>query len=166
MVKVFVYLILFTLIIGCANTVKPIQPTKQVEIEIPKIETASPEDEPVTLYQEVDWLEFENATFIKAKIKQRFIVAYFWEEGCSYCSAMESTTFVNQDIISLLNDNFVPMRVRGEEHPEAVSALLGEPIFPSTVIMSPQGIHVITIYGYLSPGEYLKVLTTIMEASS
>lgn len=115
--------------------------------------------------KELNWYEFNADTFFKAKIKNRLIILFFWASNCQPCDKMEKTTFKDEKIISMLNNNFIPIKVNNLDNPEAVEALLDKQIYPNTVILSPGGEHVVSIPGYISPSNYSDVLEIIIKAS-
>lgn len=79
--------------------------------EIINSDQNSPKEEKIV--SEIKWHDFESINKL-AQNKDRKIFIYVYTDWCSWCKKMSSTSFEDQEIISLLNDKFYPVKFNGE----------------------------------------------------
>jgi len=66
----------------------------------------------------IHWMEWGPAAFERAKAGDRPILVFIGSNWCEYCHLMDATTFTNEEVVKLLNDNFVSIRVDRDERPD------------------------------------------------
>lgn len=96
--------------------------------------------------QPVKWLPWSDEAFEKAKKENKLILVDVGAAWCHWCHVMDEETYSNLEIASIINENFVPIKVDRDEMPEIdrklqliVSQLTGESGWPLTVFMTPDG---------------------------
>jgi uncharacterized protein YyaL (SSP411 family) len=96
--------------------------------------------------QPVQWYTWSEEAFKKAKEEDKPILIDVGASWCHWCHVMDSETYSNNEIASIINQYFVPIKVDRDEMPDvdrklqlAVSALVGESGWPLTVFMTPDG---------------------------
>lgn len=92
----------------------------------------------------VDWLPWGEAAFAKARAEDRPIFLSIGYSTCHWCHVMERESFENEEIASLLNRFFVPVKVDREERPDVdrlymtfVQATTGSGGWPLSVWLTP-----------------------------
>jgi len=68
---------------------------------------------------EVEWLSYDKG-IEKAKAEGKPIVIDFYTDWCGYCKKMDRSTFKDPKIVGFLKDNFVTVRVNGDEKTKMV----------------------------------------------
>ena len=80
--------------------------------------------------------------------------------ACSYCTLMKQTTYTDTEIVSEVNQFFVPMRLDGGQARE-IARRLGVRLYPTTVVISPQNRVVARWDGYVKPDALLPKLAAL-----
>ncbi len=60
---------------------------------------------------QIRWLDWSAEAFAEARSQNKLILVNVGHEGCTACRFMEANTFSNQDVIDLVNANFVAIQV-------------------------------------------------------
>ncbi len=96
-----ILLLMFSLLLGCISeedTVKTPEPTETHVI------TEAPEEE-----TSIAWIDdVEEAKGI-AEEENKLILIDFNADNCVWCQRLEDTTYKEEDVIKLVNENFVPV---------------------------------------------------------
>ncbi|HEY6282579.1 MAG TPA: thioredoxin domain-containing protein [Nitrososphaerales archaeon] len=92
----------------------------------------------------VDWYPWGKEALSKAKNDNKPILLSIGYSTCHWCHRMREESFENENTASLINKNFIPIKVDREERPEvdayymgAVQALTGGGGWPLTVFLTP-----------------------------
>tara|TARA_S200000501_G_scaffold339840_1_gene347858 strand:- start:56547 stop:58736 length:2190 start_codon:yes stop_codon:yes gene_type:complete len=93
----------------------------------------------------VDWYEWSPAAFENAKKTNKPIFLSIGYSTCHWCHVMEHESFEDSTVASLMNENFVNIKVDREEMPEidhvymsVCQAMTGRGGWPLTIIMTPE----------------------------
>ncbi|ADC66108.1 protein of unknown function DUF255 [Ferroglobus placidus DSM 10642] len=96
--------------------------------------------------QPVDWFEWSEEAFKKAKEEDKPILLSVGGVWCHWCHVMAKKCFENEDIAKIINENFVAVKVDRDERPdidrryqEFVFATTGTGGWPLTVFLTPDG---------------------------
>jgi len=96
--------------------------------------------------QPVDWYEWSEEAFNKAKEEDKPILLSIGGVWCHWCHVMAHESFENPEIAKIINENFVPIKVDRDERPdidrryqEVVVALTNSGGWPLTVFLTPDG---------------------------
>ena len=88
-------------------------------------------------YNPVDWFPWSEEAFAKAKSEDKPVFLSIGYSTCHWCHVMEREVFEKHEAASILNDNFVNIKVDREERPdidhiymEACQAMTGEAAGP------------------------------------
>ena len=97
-------------------------------------------------HQPVDWYEWSEEAFQKAKQEDKPILLSIGGVWCHWCHVMAHESFENPEIAKIINENFVPIKVDRDERPdidrryqEVVIALTNSGGWPLTVFLTPDG---------------------------
>lgn len=92
----------------------------------------------------VDWYPWGTAAFEKAVSEDKPVFLSIGYSTCHWCHVMAHESFEDTQVASLLNRDFVPIKVDREERPDVdavymsvCQALTGSGGWPLTVIMTP-----------------------------
>ncbi|BCU69450.1 thioredoxin domain-containing protein [Stygiolobus caldivivus] len=95
---------------------------------------------------EINWYEWGEEAFRKAKEEDKPILVDVGAAWCHWCHVMDETTYKDKEVIRIINENFIAIKVDRDEMPDldkklqlAVSSLTGESGWPLTVFMTPEG---------------------------
>jgi len=92
----------------------------------------------------VNWYPWGDEAFLEAKEQDKPIFLSIGYATCHWCHVMETESFEDQDVSSLINDNFIPIKVDREERPDidqiymaVCQAMTGTGGWPLTVLLTP-----------------------------
>jgi uncharacterized protein len=124
----------------------------------------------------VDWYPWSDEALERARNEDKPVLLSIGYSACHWCHVMAHESFENPEIASLMNDNFVNIKVDREERPdidtiymEAVQTINGSGGWPLTVFLTPDGKP---FYGgtYFPPEDghglpgFTRVLRTVADA--
>lgn len=128
------------------------------------------------MHQPIRWHEWGNEAFAAAQRDDKPILLDIGAVWCHWCHVMDRESYESPELASIINDNFVPVKVDRDERPDvdsryqaAVQAISGQGGWPLTVFLTPDGRP---FYGgtYFPPDDHLgrpgfkRVLRAISEA--
>lgn len=94
----------------------------------------------------VDWYPWGEEAFKRATQEDKPVLLSVGYSACHWCHVMERESFENEEIASLMNHQFVSIKVDREERPDvdgiymqAVQALTHQGGWPMTVFLMPDG---------------------------
>jgi len=92
----------------------------------------------------VDWHPWNEEAFQKAKNQDKPIFLSIGYSTCHWCHVMEHESFEDPQVASLINENFIPIKVDREERPDldqiymaVCQAVTGTGGWPLTIILTP-----------------------------
>ena len=94
----------------------------------------------------VDWYPWGEEALGRARTQDKPILLSIGYSACHWCHVMAHESFENNEIASLMNENFINIKVDRDERPDidsiymgAVQALTGSGGWPLTVFLTPEG---------------------------
>lgn len=106
---------------------------------------------------ELAWADWSKASFDRAKQDNRIILVNVVATWCHWCHVMEETTYVDPDVLSLLRDHFVTIRVDSDARPD-VAERYRQWGWPATGFLSPDARPVLELRGYQNPKAFAAML--------
>ncbi len=98
------------------------------------------------MHQPVDWQEWGEDAFAKAKAEDKPILLDIGAVWCHWCHVMDRESYENAETARIINDQFVAVKVDRDERPDvdtryqaAVSAISGQGGWPLTAFLTPEG---------------------------
>ncbi|MBK7986793.1 MAG: thioredoxin domain-containing protein [Ignavibacteria bacterium] len=89
-------------------------------------------------YNPIEWHSWNDDTFKKAEKLQKLIFLSIGYSTCHWCHVMEDESFEDEEVASILNEYFIPIKLDREERPdidavymEVCQALTGHGGWPS-----------------------------------
>ncbi len=80
------------------------------------------------------------------------MLVFVTRQDCYYCTKMKQSTYADRDVIAEVHRSFVPVQMSGAGHEPAVQKL-GIQLYPTTVLLSPEGEVLDVITGYVPVDE-------------
>jgi uncharacterized protein len=117
----------------------------------------------------VNWYPWGEEALTKAKNENKLIIVSIGYAACHWCHVMEHESFENEEVASLMNDNFICIKIDREERPDidqvymnAVQLISGRGGWPLNCITLPDGRP---IYGgtYYPPNNWTELLTNVSK---
>jgi uncharacterized protein len=97
-------------------------------------------------HQPVQWREWGDEAFEKARRENKPILLDIGAVWCHWCHVMDRESYENEEIAGLINEHYVPVKVDRDERPDidaryqlAISALTGQGGWPLTAFLTPAG---------------------------
>lgn len=94
----------------------------------------------------INWYTWSNEIFEIAKREDKPILIDVGAAWCHWCNVMDEDTYSNPEIVKIVNENFIPVKVDRDEMPDldrllqnAAMAITGESGWPLTIFMTPEG---------------------------
>ncbi len=98
------------------------------------------------MHQPVQWQEWGEEAFAKAKAEDKPILLDIGAVWCHWCHVMDRESYENAETARIINDHFIAMKVDRDERPDvdtryqaAVSAISGQGGWPLTAFLTPEG---------------------------
>jgi uncharacterized protein YyaL (SSP411 family) len=93
----------------------------------------------------VDWFPWGDEALQKAKKENKPILISIGYAACHWCHVMEKESFENEEIASIMNKNFINIKIDREERPDldhiymdAVQTMTGSGGWPLNVFLTPE----------------------------
>ena len=86
----------------------------------------------------INWRQWDNGPFSEAKKLHKPVLLALSAVWCHWCHVMDETTYSDADIISFINDNFIPVRVDADMRPD-IDNLYNQGGWPSTLVLTAEG---------------------------
>ena len=97
-------------------------------------------------HQPVDWHEWGEAAFAKARAEAKPILLDIGAVWCHWCHVIDRESYENSEIAALINQFYVAVKVDRDERPDvdsryqaAVSSISGQGGWPLTAFLTPDG---------------------------
>lgn len=115
-------------------------------------------EEPVNAPEKVNWLnDYSKGVYESAACKRPMVIVV-GAKWCGYCRKLYEQTLPNPGIISLLNEQFVPVMIDADKEQELTQKLKVESM-PTVIVVSPERKILRRIAGFKSPAELNAQLT-------
>ena len=61
---------------------------------------------------EINWMDLSTAQVYSKKYNKNILI-FFYKPNCEFCDKMKSEALINEEVISLINNNFLPVKING-----------------------------------------------------
>ena len=112
--------------------------------------------------KKINWREDLGQAQAEAKSRDLLLWIQFTGSWCINCRRMDRATFVHPGVIGRSRDQFVPVKLRSDEH-EALALSLGLNSLPATVLVRPDGEVVGKFEGYIEPEPFEATLADALR---
>lgn len=111
--------------------------------------------------QPVAWQGWSDDLWAQAKREHKYILLDLGTQWCHWCHVMEQTTYADPDVIDLINQKFIAVRVDADSRPD-LSNRYEDYGWPATVVFNADGAEIVKRQGYLPPPEMASMLRAII----
>ncbi len=120
-------------------------------------------------HQPIDWQEFGDAAFERARMLDRPILLDIGAVWCHWCHVIDRESYENEEIAALINAHYVAIKVDRDQRPDVdtryqqiVQSMTGQGGWPLTAFLAHDGR---VIYGgtYFPPAQMKTVLLKIKD---
>jgi uncharacterized protein YyaL (SSP411 family) len=98
------------------------------------------------VHQEVDWYEWGEEAFARARAEDKPILLDIGAVWCHWCHVIDRESYENPQLAAIINQLFIPVKVDRDERPDvdaryqaAISTLSGQGGWPLTGFLLPDG---------------------------
>ncbi len=98
------------------------------------------------MHQPVQWEEWGEAAFARAKAEDKPVLLDIGAVWCHWCHVMDRESYENERTAAIINEHFVAVKVDRDERPDvdtryqaAVAAISGQGGWPLTAFLTPDG---------------------------
>ena len=84
---------------------------------------------------------------------------------CHWCHVMEDTTYHDANVVALVNQRYIAVRVDEDDHPDLSRRYINYG-WPATIIFDPNGVEIVKRRGYVEPATMQVVLRESFEDPS
>ena len=113
---------------------------------------------------EIQWRTWGDAAFGEAREQNKPVLLAISAVWCHWCHVMDETSYSSADIIRVINEKYVPVRVDNDERPD-VNRRYNMGGWPSTVFLTPEG-EIIHGGTYVPPEQMWQTLNSVEEVWS
>jgi uncharacterized protein YyaL (SSP411 family) len=110
---------------------------------------------------QIQWREWGDAAFAEAKQRDVPVLLAISAVWCHWCHVMDETSYSADDIIGVINEKYVPIRVDNDERPD-VNRRYNMGGWPTTAFLTPDG-EVIHGGTYIPPETFFQNLLAVAE---
>lgn len=104
----------------------------------------------------IQWNDWTAETFARAQREDKVVLLSVSATWCHGCRVMERTTFADEEVARLINDNFIAVRVDTDRRPD-INDRYNMGGWPSTVFLTPDG-NIIWGATYIPPNDMRQLL--------
>ncbi|MEM9189734.1 MAG: DUF255 domain-containing protein [Myxococcota bacterium] len=116
---------------------------------------ASPQ--PTRTVTEVAWQPWTSEAFARAQAERKLILVSVQAGFCHWCHVMNRVTYGDPEVLALLNENFVALRVDADARPD-LAERYQRYAWPATAILSPDAEPVTALRGHQPPRRFARLL--------
>ncbi len=143
-------------------------------VEKKKNEKPAKEEKTEQELKEIDWKTYPEGLKLGANTNKQIFID-FSTSWCGWCKKMDRETFTDPDVIKMLNDNFVSVRVVGDSknqldidgykisERDLTSREFGVRGFPAFWFLESDGSKIGPLSGYQPAETFMKALTFVHE---
>lgn len=108
---------------------------------------------------QIAWRTWSPQAFQEAATLERPILLAISAVWCHWCHVMDETSYSDHDVITFINEHFLPVRVDNDRRPD-INARYNMGGWPTTAFLSPDG-TTLTGATYLPPRDMLRTLQNV-----
>ncbi|MBI1885706.1 MAG: thioredoxin domain-containing protein [Chloroflexi bacterium] len=110
---------------------------------------------------EIRWRSWGPQAFQAAKREDKPILLSLSAVWCHWCHVMDETSYSDEQVISFINDHYVPVRVDNDQRPD-INSRYNMGGWPTTAFLTPDG-EVLAGATYVPPDQMQQVLPQVAE---
>lgn len=114
--------------------------------------------------REINWRVWGPDAFAEAVAADKPILLNLTAVWCHWCHMMDETTYSTPDLIQLINDNLIAIRVDADQHPHVQDRYIAGG-WPTNAFLTPTG-EVLWSGTYVPPDQFAQVASGVLNAWS
>ncbi|HXZ18932.1 MAG TPA: DUF255 domain-containing protein [Candidatus Acidoferrales bacterium] len=143
---------------GAARADRPATAGSQQEEKPAKTSAAVPASSKSSIH----WVGWSEGVFEQARKENRFVLLDLEAVWCHWCHVMDETTYRDPEVIRLLAERYIAVRVDQDSRPD-LSNRYEDYGWPATIVFDGQGKEIVKRQGYLPPGDMSSMLQAIID---
>ncbi len=116
----------------------------------------------MTTTDSIGWREWSNAAFARAAAEQKPVLLAIGPSWCSATENMQRVSYGDPDVVHVVSEQFVPIRVDPDRRPDISERYTLEG-WPTTAFLTPAG-ALLGGGGHLDPARLVVVLGQVLDA--
>jgi uncharacterized protein len=121
--------------------------------------------EPAQAADEIQWRDWSQDVFHAAAKEHKLVLLNLGAVWCHWCHVMEDTTYHDANVVALVNQRYIAVRVDEDAHPDLSRRYINYG-WPATIIFDPNGVEIVKRRGYVEPATMQVVLRESFEDPS
>ncbi|VAX09464.1 hypothetical protein MNBD_GAMMA25-2087 [hydrothermal vent metagenome] len=109
---------------------------------------------------EITWQAWSPEIFAQAKKENKLILLDLGAKWCNWCKKMDTVTYRNQQVVNVINENYIAVRADVDQHPELAQRYKNYGP-PTTVVYNSTGTEIIKRPGYMEAQILYWMLDTV-----
>jgi len=121
----------------------------------------------------LNWLSYNEGLTLAEK-GNKYVLIYFYTDGCSWCKKMLDQTYSNEEVKKILSDKFVTIKINARSENKVVESekeiserelatLYQVSGYPTTWFLESNHSRVAPLPGYVTTEQFVPVLNYISE---
>ncbi len=138
-----------------------------------KIDEQKPEIIEGTKPLALNWLSYNEGLALAEK-ENKYVLIDFYTDWCGYCKKMDEETYSNEEVKSILNENFVIVKVNAESENKVIeneeeiterelAKLYQVTGYPTTWFLESNHSRIAPLPGYVTAEQFIPILNYIGE---
>lgn len=108
-------------------------------------------------HSSISWQTWSTDVFAKAKEENRLVILDLKSNWCHWCHVMEQTTYEDGDVVKIIDEHYIPVRVDQDSNP-ALANRYRQYGWPATIVFTADGKEILKNRGYIPPQRMSKLL--------
>ena len=110
---------------------------------------------------QIRWREWGPEAFAQAKEQDKLPVVFLTAFWCGFCQRMDEAALSDDEVITLLNAFFVPIRVEESQRPD-IDLRYNQNGWPTIAFLTPDGGHLFST-NYNDPEAFINILVKLVD---
>ena len=110
---------------------------------------------------EINWRPWDERSFEQAAKEKKPVLLSISAVWCHWCHVMDETSYSDDEVITLINRDYIPIRVDSDRNPD-INRRYNQGGWPTTAFLSPQGV-LLAGATYIPPENMRKVLVRMVD---
>lgn len=111
---------------------------------------------------EINWQEWSPEAFAAARQSDKPVLLNLTAVWCHWCHVMDETSYSDPEIIAMLNENFITVRVDADQNPHIQDRYL-DGGWPTNAFLTPEG-EVLLSGTYIPPAEMKLYIKSVLKS--